>query len=313
MTPAKTPESVSIVCIVGAGRSGTNLLARALAADPRFINTFENRYVWNYGQKSLRTDIRNADEATERVAGFIRHHFVQRRGSGEPARIVIDKTPGNALRLSFVARVFPQVKVVNILRGGRANWFSRKALWDETDPEQRTDQGGRVARLVRQIGFMRRTGSLPAARLPVFFADNLPNYTARLLRGRPPLAGERIPGLREIARLQGIDVARAVQWRDTVLTSVFEGEMLGPDRYIEFNFDEVVTRPEATMDRLFGFLGLEAGVTARTVLAAQIDPDRANRRIDCDEQGLPPAIAAIIEPTMTFLDARGWGKNRAEH
>lgn len=64
------------LCIIGAGRSGTTFLSKVLEQDPRFWNCYENRYIWNYGQRFRHHDVRGPEEATPQVAHFIRRCHV---------------------------------------------------------------------------------------------------------------------------------------------------------------------------------------------------------------------------------------------
>ena len=98
----------SPVFIIGAGRSGTNLLGHILEADPRFWNNYECRYVWNYRQKTLSHDIRRASEATDAVKNYIRRYFTNL--VDEHGRTVVDKTPSNVFRIDFMHEVFPKGK-----------------------------------------------------------------------------------------------------------------------------------------------------------------------------------------------------------
>lgn len=115
------------VMIVGAGRSGTNLLARVLGQDPRFWNSFENRYIWNYGARTLAHDVRTRIEATPGVCQYIRSFF--QRTAARRGQIVVDKTPRNVFRIPFVHAVMPEARIIHIIRDGRANLLSRQIQW----------------------------------------------------------------------------------------------------------------------------------------------------------------------------------------
>ena len=127
MSRSSSSTDLPLVAILGAGRSGTNLLADILGAEPGFLNTLENRYIWNYRQATFAHDYRGAGEATAPVAAYIRAFFAahaQRSG-----QIPIDKTPSNIFRIAFLAAVFPQVKIIHVIRDGRANIYSRLREW----------------------------------------------------------------------------------------------------------------------------------------------------------------------------------------
>ena len=203
-------KNMEIIFIVGAGRSGTNLVSGILSADPRFFNLHENRYIWNYGQHDLSTDFRPPSAASDRVVRYLHRHFA-RRAAGLKVDFLIDKTPGNALRLPFVKTVFPNAKVINIIRDGRANVVSRIMLWDDRDAGSRNPKLSMAQRFLEHIGLMRNWGCLPNDRIPAFVRDNALEFFGTMFMNRKHLAGERVSGLRHIHATEGPRVARAVQ------------------------------------------------------------------------------------------------------
>lgn len=120
------PSELPILFIIGAARSGTNFLARSLAQTGIFYNTLKNRYIWNFRQKTIKYDKRSSEEANSAIASYISNHF-QRIATNTNA-IPLDKTPSNAFRIPFIKKIFPNCKIINIIRDGRASVVSRKAL-----------------------------------------------------------------------------------------------------------------------------------------------------------------------------------------
>ena len=304
-------KSLEMLFIVGAGRSGTNLLSRLLEeAGGGFTDLSENRYIWNHGQRVRRTDRRLPEAATQATIDYIRSHFaaMAQRYPGT----LIDKTPGNALRLNFVTRVFPEARIVNIVRDGRANVLSRSALWDEEGLWSDGERPGMLTRYMRRYGKMRELGNLPAGRFPVFLANNLPPLLDRVLRGRTTLSGERVSGLREIERIHGARVARAVQWREVATIAAIEGRLLGPNRYHEIGFEAMLRAPHQTATALFDFLGHDGGEAAATWLENRLDPSR----LDNWQGRNADAIAEItpyLLPALTYFGyATGEDAPRAE-
>jgi hypothetical protein len=285
-------DQPEILFIVGAGRSGTNLLSQMLGQTGAFSDLSENRYIWNYGQKSRATDRRLPEDLTTKVENYIRRHFsimAEKHGG-----ILIDKTPGNALRLGFVMEVFPEARVINIVRDGRSNVLSRSALWDEEGLLGDGKRPGMLTRYARRISRMRRLGNLPTNRIPAFLADNLPSLASRVLFRRATLSGERIAGLREVERLHGTRVARAVQWREVATFAALEGRVLGPKRYHEIVFENLLRSPLPTTKALLTFLDREAETERCTEwLMERLDPGRLDNWKERD-----PIEISEIEPYL---------------
>lgn len=289
-------EHPKILFVVGAGRSGTNLLCRMLEARGGFTDLSENRYVWNYGQPSFCTDRRVVDEATDTVKNFIRGHFfkLSRQHSG----YLIDKTPGNAMRLNFVHCVFPEAKIVNIIRDGRANTLSRLNLWDEGPLFSTSKKRGMLHRYVKRLVLMYRKRNLPLSRVPRFLIDNIPDFVTYIFTGKRFISGERVAGLREIERTHGVAVARAIQWRDVASISAVEGRKLGSATYHEVRYEDLLLHPGKTMRDLFSFLNLSGSETATAYLEKHLDLGRLEnwKKSSADTLGdIEPFIAATLE------------------
>lgn len=279
------------IIIIGAGRSGTNILGHILASTDACANTFENRYIWNYRQ-SWRDEFFPEASATEARVRFIRQHFERlRQDSGK--RYLIDKTPGNGLRLGYVRRVLSDAIVINIVRDGRFNLSSRIEMW------ARQSLPTRVRNNLRQVQRMMKSGNLPPSRLSAFFADNLTMSVSRLALRRPIVRGERLPGIVRIAQIRGMRYARAVQWRDLVAASIVDGPRHFGDDYYEIRYEDLVAEPEATIGTLLTALELEPTEATR----AHIAEIRAHRIRD--EHGLSDDelkdVEAVLKPLNQAL------------
>ncbi|WP_417273518.1 sulfotransferase family protein [Celeribacter halophilus] len=287
-----------VILLVGAGRSGTNFIAHALAEHPDITNGYENRFIWNIGQRDKRHDWRDPAEATPATCNRIQRALAAvARESGT----LIDKTPGNGLRLEFVRAVLPNAKVVNVIRDGRASLASRMRMWDNSNSNTvKTVQNGRLAKEWDHACEMIRRGNLPWERLPAFIADSS-RIMFNTARGQPRLAGERIPGLSEIARVFGLDIARAIQWRDTVTAAVTTGRAMGNSIYHEFRYEDLVHEPAEVASRLADFLELDTPRNLITTLSQNADPARANTwRSDIPPERLT-LLNSVLRPTLDWL------------
>lgn len=111
------PGSLDIAFIVGVARSGTSILGELVAAHPEVKYIFESYVPWRIVGRGVNgSDRFTADQATPMVRSFIRWWFRWRKGS---ARILVEKNPRNILRIPFLRAVFPEAKIVHIVRDGR--------------------------------------------------------------------------------------------------------------------------------------------------------------------------------------------------
>ena len=107
------------VVIIGAPRSGTNVLRDFLCSAPGFATwpCDEINSTWRYGNARHSTDALTPDMATSQIRQYIRgrFHWVARRYD---ANVVVEKTCANSLRVPFVERVLEQPKYLFIYRDG---------------------------------------------------------------------------------------------------------------------------------------------------------------------------------------------------
>lgn len=284
---------MDIVLIIGAGRSGTNLLARILERDARFVNTFENRYIWSYRAGHRRVDRRTAADASAKTTTYIRQAFAKLPSSEQ--KIIVDKTPSNALRIGFVTEVFPEAKIVNIIRDGRASVVSRMALWDSLSRKREGWQ--RFFVFQKQVGAMWKRGNIPSELVPRFLVDSVAFHILPTLTRRSPLAGERVAGFSESLAAYGPIVARAVQWRDTVMTSIFEGRRLSTDKYFEIKFEYFLSNTESSIDALSKFLG----VALDQQCVERMDLERAHAWKQHFDKDMADELEPFLRPSLEFL------------
>lgn len=247
MGALKQPQPVFII---GAGRSGTNVLGHLLGRHELVQNTFENRYIWNFRQSDLNTDIRDKSEASDETKRFIRRRLLEGR---DGAHYVVDKTPGNAVRLGFVREVFPDSKIVNVFRNGFDNLTSRKKMWSQS-------RGNSLQRAIghfEQFKAMQKRGNIPVRQLHVFAWDNFARSFKEAVKGERHLAGERFSDLGQICADKGESFARVIQWRRCVRASITEGRRLPPNQYLELKFEDLLSDPHLVLNQLLNFLELE--------------------------------------------------------
>lgn len=108
---------MNIALIVGCARSGTSILAELVGAHPDVKSVFEAHDVWELGGCGANESHRLTDEhATPTVARQIRDWFEKQKGS---ASLLVEKNPRNVLRIPYIRRIFPEAKLIHIVRDGR--------------------------------------------------------------------------------------------------------------------------------------------------------------------------------------------------
>ena len=118
------------VVIVGAPRSGTNMLRDVLTSFDG-ISTWpcdEINYIWRHGNVRYPSDEIPSCKASPSIRSYIQQRFTDIRKKYD-ADVVVEKTCANSLRVPFVDAVVPDAKYIFIYRDGIDATGSAKERW----------------------------------------------------------------------------------------------------------------------------------------------------------------------------------------
>lgn len=114
---------MKIGLIIGCARSGTSILGELIAAHPDVKYIYEAHPVWEIGGAGANESHRlTAAHATPEVVREIREWFERESGG----KMVVEKCPRNALRVPFIRAIFPDARIIHIVRDGRDTTCSLK-------------------------------------------------------------------------------------------------------------------------------------------------------------------------------------------
>lgn len=251
------------VVIVGAPRSGTNMLRDVLTTLPG-VATWpcdEVNPLWRHGNRSEPSDELTPAMARPRVVGYIRDRF-ERMHRHYDAHTVVEKTCANSLRVEFVRAVLPMARYVFITRDGVDAAASAAEQWHSSFDLRYTAAKARF---------------VPPSDVPYYAAK----FLAGRMRGRqaPPEGrvntwwGPRPRDYRELVRTHPLDEICAIQWHRCVDASVRGLEGLGPEQLLHVGYEDFVTNPEIELARITDFLNLSgfdatkavAGVSSKSI------------------------------------------------
>ena len=236
------------VVIIGAARSGTNMLRDALTALPGF-NTWpcdEIPYVWRHGNRAHPDDEFPPAFATDSVRRFVRRAFVrQGRGAGR----LVEKTCANSLRLGFVDALVPEAHYLVIEREGPDTVASAVKRW-----RSGLDLGYSLA----------KARFVPPSDLPYYGARFLANRLRRLLARDRRLAvwGPVFAGMRDLPRDIPLAELAARQWHRCMARTRADLADVDPARVHRLRYEEFVAEPEAGLAAVVAFLGAAASAEA---------------------------------------------------
>jgi hypothetical protein len=110
---------MNIALIIGCARSGTSILGELLAAHEDVEYVFEAHQVWEIAPPPPDASHRQAgQDATAEIKYQIRNVFSERLAKSN-RKMIIEKCPKNTLRIPYLKSIFPEAKIVHIVRDGR--------------------------------------------------------------------------------------------------------------------------------------------------------------------------------------------------
>ena len=234
----------SPVVIIGAARSGTNMLRDVLVRMPN-VGTWpcdEINYIWRHGNVRHPSDVLTVDCAKPEVIAYIRRQF-DKLASRRNFNFVVEKTCANSLRVDFVDRILPEAKYIYIVRDGRDVVASAMKRWKaELD-------FGYILTKARYV---------PVSDIPYYGSRYLVNRIYRLFSKEKRLAswGPRLDGMTSILATHNLSEVCAIQWRECVNQSDNSFKGMSGNQVHKLTYEAFVADPEKELKRICAFLGI---------------------------------------------------------
>ena len=271
--------------IIGAGRSGTNILRDTLCNFDGFTtwDCDEINPIWRHGNLSAAHDEFDAAMATTSVKKFIRGAFHQQwLRSGKP-QYIVEKTCANSLRIPFIAEIFPEAKFLFIVRDGVDVLASAKKRW---------------------------RGEMEVQSWPYYWAKirhtpmlDLPIYGGRFIKARAQLLlGDKAhmsfwgPQFADMASLDkdiSLDELCVRQWRACVEKAQDDLEALGD--YHSLKYEDLTADPRQEISNIMHYLGEDIAKDSIEQACASVHHSSVGKG-----RGKRPddAIMQLIGPTL---------------
>jgi len=238
-------KSFQPVVIIGAPRSGTNMLRDVLSRIPR-IGTWpcdEINYIWRHGNIRHPSDVFSVELARPEVVKYIRNQF-NNFSSGRSLDYVLEKTCANSLRISFVDRVLPEAKYIFIVRDGRDVVASAMNRWKAE---------------LNLNYILAKARYVPISDFAYYASRYFTNRVYRLISKEQRLSSWG-PSLHDMASIQtrhSLAEVCAIQWSECVKQSDIGFKKISNDRVHKITYENFVTNPEKELKRISGFLGID--------------------------------------------------------
>ena len=123
------------IFIIGAPRSGTNILRDTLTSNKNFVtwDCDEINYIWRYKSIFKKSDELKVKDITSEKRNYIRSQFEninnKSKTNSKDDIFLIEKTCANCLRIAFIYSLFPEAKFIYIKRNPFDTISSIKQRW----------------------------------------------------------------------------------------------------------------------------------------------------------------------------------------
>lgn len=239
---AHSPGSVRPVIIIGAARSGTNILRDTLTCLPG-LGTWpcdEINYIWRHGNTRRASDELIAQDARPSVQQSIRHAFDQ-IAAQQAIGTVVEKTCANSLRVEFVDQIFPDARYIFIVRDGRDVVASAMKRW---------------AAPLDVPYILKKARYVPLSDLPYYGSRYFANRLYRLISGQKRLAtwGPRFAGMQEMLVDNSLAAVCAMQWQRSIELSELGFAAIAPTRVHRLRYENFVQQPASELKAIAEFL-----------------------------------------------------------
>lgn len=217
--------------IIGAPRSGTNMLRDVLTSIPGWEtwSCDEINYIWRHGNARVPHDEFTSEHAGHLAKKYIRKKF-DSMAKETSARVLVEKTCANSLRVPFVNAVIPDAKYIFIIRDGLDVVGSAKLRWSAPLD---------IAYLLDKIRYV------PLTDIPFYGFRYLANRIYRVFSGNNRLAfwGPQLIDMQEILQKYTLEEVCAIQWERCVLSAINGFSQIPDNRIMQIRYEQFVKNP----------------------------------------------------------------------
>ncbi|SKA09500.1 sulfotransferase family protein [Selenihalanaerobacter shriftii] len=233
------------VIIVGAGRSGTNMLRDILTSIENFATwpCDEINYIWRHGNISKRTDEFSIEDINEKNKRYIRKQF-DKLNKKTDANFIVEKTCANSLRVDFVDRVIPDAKYIHIYRNPIDVVSSAKKRWTAS---------------LDLAYILKKARYVPITDLPYYALKYFTNRIYKFFTKEKRLAywGPKFKGMDEVLKNKSLEETCAIQWEKCVSNSIEAFNNINQSRTYHISYENFVKNPVVELDKILKFLEVD--------------------------------------------------------
>lgn len=233
----------SKVVIIGAPRSGTNML-RNMLVKLKGVETWpcdEINYIWRHGNKNFESDEFTPQMATPAIKKYINKEF-DKFAHASNAEIVVEKTCASSMRVGFVNEVLPDAKFIFIVRDGIDTVASAKIRW-KADLD--------IPYLLKKARYV------PLSDFPYYAFRYLKSRLYRLIskEKRVSFWGPQMNEMSKLLSQYSLTQVCALQWLKCVENSERDLSKVDSSRVLRVKYEDLTQNPEIEFKNISNFIG----------------------------------------------------------
>lgn len=278
------------ILLIGTYRSGTSWLTRVFSKHSDLACWMEPRYVWSWGNNYKPDDVLAKRDAKPHIVAHIRQRFQQFVQIQGKVRL-FEKTPSNCLRLPFIYEVFPEAKIIHVVRDGRSVFSSANDML-ETGFYRPDKLKNRFGEMLQET---------PITQWPAYWPRIQETLLSKLMHKPLPFWGPRPTGWRDWLGNYPQSVILAKQWAAMAMKAFEDGQMLPSSQYYRFRYEDLIARPKETMSAILEFAELTQSKELIDYVTNTADPTRQRIWTDVIEAETLNQIRPHLETTLNAL------------
>lgn len=270
------------IILLGNVRSGTSMIQGFFGLSDEVCTWFEPRTMWAYAAPGRRHDRFTREDATPRVKRYIRNRILKYQLE-HAGRRVMEKTPSNIMRVPYVNEIFPESRLIYMVRNPLSQMSSSEFRWQN---------------VLNKNQFMIRLRETPKTQLH-YYAWRLlhDNFRKRVLRKKHvSIWGVRYPGIYEDRKRLTIEELIAKQWVEaskTCSADLDEIERANPDAVYRIRYEDFILDPSKHFAEMCDHVGLGIQKSILDEVAKQADTSSQDKW-----KRLDPEVIMRIKPIV---------------
>lgn len=232
------------VLIIGAPRSGTNMLRNILVENKSFATwpCDEINYIWRYGKAREPYDELKKEDLNKNIKKYIINAFDE-IANKHNADFVVEKTCANSLRIPYVNQIVPDAKYIFIRRNGFDAISSAFKKW-QSSPNLRY--------------IFKKAKFVPLKDIPLYSSKYLFNNLYKLISKEKRMGfwGPKFQNFEKILSKYSLIETVAFQWQECINKAYNDLRKDSRINFIEIDYDDFVMKPYKNLSQIYEFLGI---------------------------------------------------------